>query len=149
MSRMPKFHGCSMSISHGFTGYRPWFTTVNICLFPGKHARLPDGTEHAKLCFIIKTQTEVEVGSQPTTEYEHNTKHTPQFRTMSEPFSCCGDVLVCEMRRTVDRNLMCFNDLEHTNYPTNRQPPQHLAISFIILVFTFYHLFKLAPLRPS
>ena len=64
-------------------------------------------------------------GSQLTTQYEHNMKRTPQFRMISRPFPCCRDVLVCELRRTVDCNLMCFNNLEHTNHPTNLQLPQH------------------------
>ncbi|KAJ8442775.1 hypothetical protein Cgig2_011045 [Carnegiea gigantea] len=123
ISRMSKCQGCSLSVPYGFIDCRPWFTTVNICLLPGKHAsgvwwqlrsqyeqntkvprlqsvsspwvyrlqtmvyhgeplptaRLPDSTEHAKLYFIIKTQTEVEVGSQPTTQHEYNTKRAPQF----------------------------------------------------------------------
>jgi len=58
---MPKFHGYSMSIPHEFIDCRPWFTMVNICLQLGKHARLLDSMEHAKLYFIINTQTEINI----------------------------------------------------------------------------------------
>ena len=77
---MSKCLDYSVTVTHGFIGCRPWFTTVSICLLPGKHFRLPHTEEHAKLYLIINAQTGVGVCSQLTTQHEHNAKLSINWR---------------------------------------------------------------------